>query len=206
MDKYDYRLLMGIKERLGITGNFHDRMLLDYAEDVRYYMFSAGVDPRVVHGEAAIGCIARGVADLWNQGAGEGRFSDMFLQRVTQLALPASGYEDGCGAFDPTPRPEIDAMFGFHGHHEPCPGIPGRPDYHIATDEMIDHIFDCDGSCEPCHKPCPPPEAERPPMDWHKPLPPPQPRVRYLDSDDIDSLFDDDELSNPDGSGTGETL
>ena len=74
------------KARLGITGDYHDALLLAYAEDARAYLISAGVPQEVAYGEDAVGCIARGVADLWNLGAGDGEFSKVFVQRAIQLA------------------------------------------------------------------------------------------------------------------------
>ena len=73
-----------IKTRLLITGEYHDRMIDALAQDVKDYLTSAGAD---VESEAAVGVIARGVADLWNVGAGDGRFSEVFYQRVGQLAI-----------------------------------------------------------------------------------------------------------------------
>ena len=32
------------------------------------------------------GIVARGVADLWNYGSGDGQFSAYFMQRATQLS------------------------------------------------------------------------------------------------------------------------
>ena len=74
------------KTRLGITGEHHDALLLAYATDARAYLVSAGVPEDVADSEEAVGCIARGVADLWNLGAGDGRFSAVFFQRAIQLA------------------------------------------------------------------------------------------------------------------------
>lgn len=50
----------------------------------------AGVKDTVAESEKAVGVIARGVLDLWNFGAGEGRFSQSFFQMVEQLK-----YNDG---------------------------------------------------------------------------------------------------------------
>lgn len=74
------------KTRLGITGEYHDALLLAYAEDARAYLISAGVPEDVAYGEEAVGCVARGVADLWNLGARDGKLSDVFYQRAIQLA------------------------------------------------------------------------------------------------------------------------
>ena len=74
------------KTRLGITGDYHDALIAAYAEDARAFLIDAGVPEAVADSDAAVGCIARGVADLWNLGAGDGRFSAYFVQRAIQLA------------------------------------------------------------------------------------------------------------------------
>ncbi len=74
------------KTRLGITGTYHDSLIAAYAEDARAYLMDAGVPQEVAYGEDAVGCIARGVADLWNLGAGDGKLSSVFYQRAIQLA------------------------------------------------------------------------------------------------------------------------
>lgn len=82
---YDTELIDGIKTRLGITGMYHDELLLAYADDVKEFMISGGVPSDVVESTLAIGVIAKGVMDLWNFGSGEGQFSNTFIQRVNQL-------------------------------------------------------------------------------------------------------------------------
>ena len=93
----DEVLVSEIKKRLGITGDYHDALLLGYANDVKEYMHSAGVPGDVVDGEASVGVISRGVADLWNLGAGEGHFSGLFYQRVIQMALTNWEVVDSAG-------------------------------------------------------------------------------------------------------------
>lgn len=78
----DTQLIEQIKIRLSLTGNYHDSLIGAYAEDVKDFLRDAGVNP---DGPGAIGLISRGVADLWNFGAGDGKFSDVFFQRLTQL-------------------------------------------------------------------------------------------------------------------------
>ena len=131
----DAELLNGIKVRLGITGDYHDGLLLAYAQDVKDYMLSGGVTPRVINGSTSIGCIARGVADLWNYGSGEGKFSEVFYQRVIQLALPIAGMEDGSEDFDEITEEDIDDMFGEDS-------VLNEPDYEIITKDEIDEIID----------------------------------------------------------------
>lgn len=131
----DNELLDAIKTRLGITGTYHDGLLLAYAEDVKAYMLSGGVKPRILEDVASVGCIARGVADLWNYGAGDGKFSEVFYQRVIQLALPSAGIEDGSEEFDPIEDEEIEEIIGGESK-------PEDPDYEVITDEEIKDIVD----------------------------------------------------------------
>lgn len=76
-------LLSEIKSRLAITGNYHDELLTAYAEDVKEYLLSAGVKKKVVESKKAVGCIAKGVSDLWERET----FSDLFRQRAIQLTF-----------------------------------------------------------------------------------------------------------------------
>lgn len=79
--------LANVKNALGITGNYQDPTLQSYIDEVTAFLIDAGVS------EANItdGVIARGVADLWNYGAGEGKLSSYFIMRATQLALKGGG-------------------------------------------------------------------------------------------------------------------
>lgn len=76
-------LLSEIKSRLAITGNYHDELLTAYAADVKEYLLSAGVKKEVVESQKAVGCIAKGVSDLWERET----FSDLFRQRAIQLTF-----------------------------------------------------------------------------------------------------------------------
>lgn len=81
----DANILTGVKNALGITGNFMDDTLNVYIEEVTSYMSNAGVtDSNII---ASVGVIARGVNDLWNNNAGAGKLSPYFYDRVTQLAM-----------------------------------------------------------------------------------------------------------------------
>lgn len=79
-------ILAEVKARLGIVGEYHDATLSGYIEDVKAYLADAGVSAVLLEGEEAVGAIARGVADLWSYGSGEGAFSPVFYQRAVQLA------------------------------------------------------------------------------------------------------------------------
>ena len=80
-------VLDDVKNALGVTGNYQDATLQSYIDEVTAFLIDAGVS------EANItdGVIARGVADLWNYGAGEGKLSPYFVMRASQLALKGSG-------------------------------------------------------------------------------------------------------------------
>ena len=86
-------LVEEIKIRLGITGNYHDELLARFADDVKAFMVSGGVPKAVVESDISVGVIARGVADLWNLGAGDGKFSQVFFQRLGQLVYESEGSE-----------------------------------------------------------------------------------------------------------------
>lgn len=81
----DAELLTKIKSGLGVTGTFQDATLQVYIDDVKAFMASAGVKSTVIDSEASVGCILRGVADLWNYGAGNAKLSIYFKQRLIQL-------------------------------------------------------------------------------------------------------------------------
>lgn len=79
-------ILKEVKTRLGITGDYQDEVVGAHIEDVIAFMIDAGVPDDVVRSRSALGAISRGVADLWNYGAGDAEFSRVFFQRVTQLS------------------------------------------------------------------------------------------------------------------------
>lgn len=74
--------LANVKTALGITGNYQDTTLQIYFDEVVAVLIDAGVAESLI----TDGIVARGVADLWNYGAGEGKLSEYFMQRATQLA------------------------------------------------------------------------------------------------------------------------
>lgn len=79
----DATVLTNVKNALGITGDYQDATLSVYIDEVIAYMISAGVPESVVNDSA--GVIARGVTDLWNYNNSNGKLSDYFYQRVSQL-------------------------------------------------------------------------------------------------------------------------
>lgn len=82
----DAELLTKIKNGLGITTDYMDDTLMVYVDEVKMFLASAGVSEKVIASEASVGCILRGVADLWNYGSGNATLSDYFRMRVIQLA------------------------------------------------------------------------------------------------------------------------
>lgn len=81
----DAELLIKVKNGLGVTGSFQDDTLSVYIDDVKAFMRSAGVAESVLNSDASVGCIMRGVADLWNYGNGNATLSDYFRMRLIQL-------------------------------------------------------------------------------------------------------------------------
>lgn len=71
-----------VKNALGITGDYLDTTLQIYFDEVVDFLQDAGVKQSNI----TKGIVARGVSDLWNYGAGEGKLSSYFMQRAAQLA------------------------------------------------------------------------------------------------------------------------
>lgn len=76
-------MIENVKKALGITGDYLDETLNIYIEEVIDFARNAGVKAE----DISVGLVARGVSDLWNYGAGEGKLSDYFIQRCKQLSL-----------------------------------------------------------------------------------------------------------------------
>lgn len=91
----DVELLGKVKKGLGITGEFQDETLSVYIDDVKAFMRSAGVPETVISSEISVGCIMRGVADLWNYGSGNATLSDYFRMRLIQLKAESEGGTNG---------------------------------------------------------------------------------------------------------------
>lgn len=84
-----FDMLETVKAALGISGTFLDATLSVYIDEVAQYMAAAGVPDSVIGTEQTAGTVARGVSDLWNYGAGEGKLSPYFYERCIQLASVA---------------------------------------------------------------------------------------------------------------------
>lgn len=78
-------MLETIKKALGITGNYLDDTIQIYINEVNSYLVSSGMPSDLVNTAETAGIVARGVADLWNYGSGEGKLSNYFMQRAIQL-------------------------------------------------------------------------------------------------------------------------
>ena len=78
-------MLTKVKKGLGVTGTDLDATLGEYIDEVVAFLKDAGV----AESNIPAGLVTRGVSDLWNYGAGEGKLSEYFMQRATQLSYKA---------------------------------------------------------------------------------------------------------------------
>lgn len=78
-------LLQKVKDSLGITGTYQDKTISAHIAEVKEYLKDAGVKQAAIDSEYAAGVISRGVADLWNYGAGFAALSNYFKERTMQL-------------------------------------------------------------------------------------------------------------------------
>lgn len=79
----EQQLLADVKAALNIGGTYQDAALQQYIAEVKEFLAGAGVKAD----KMTPGLIARGVADLWAYGAGDGKLSDYFMKRAIQAAL-----------------------------------------------------------------------------------------------------------------------
>lgn len=75
-------LLAKTKAALGIEGDYQNDTLTEYIAEIVGFLMDAGVKKQYI----TAGIVARGVSDLWNYGAGDGKLSEYFLQRAAQLS------------------------------------------------------------------------------------------------------------------------
>lgn len=78
----DAELLTKVKKALGIEGDYQNDTISEYIEEVMSFLTDAGVSRENVKA----GLVARGVSDLWNYGASNGKLSEYFMQRASQLS------------------------------------------------------------------------------------------------------------------------
>ena len=74
--------LSDVKTLTGITGDYQDSTVQGWINETEAFLVDAGVKSQNI----TAGLVARGVLDLWNYGAGEGKFSEYFIQRAIQLS------------------------------------------------------------------------------------------------------------------------
>ena len=74
--------LEGVKKATGLTGEYQDGTIQIWFDEAVGFLKDAGVKDALI----TDGIVARGVLDLWNYGAGEGKLSEYFKQRAVQLA------------------------------------------------------------------------------------------------------------------------
>lgn len=74
--------LADVKTLTGITGDYQDDLIQGWMDEAEAFLVDAGVKAQYI----TAGLIARGVLDLWNYGAGDGKFSEYFIQRAIQLS------------------------------------------------------------------------------------------------------------------------
>ena len=79
----DDNILDRVKKALGIEGKYQDDTISEYIKEVIDFIKKSGVKEQNI----SIGVLTRGVADLWNYGSNDGKLSQYFIQRVSQLAL-----------------------------------------------------------------------------------------------------------------------
>lgn len=72
-----------VRTALGITGEYQDATLQEYIDEVEGFLLEAGV----LADHITAGIVSRGVSDLWNYGGAEGKLSEYFMMRASQLAL-----------------------------------------------------------------------------------------------------------------------
>lgn len=82
--------LAKVKTALGISGDYQDDTLTIYIEEVIEELIDSGVARSIAESNAAVGCIALGVNDLWNYSSGGVKHSDYFYKRMIQLSRKVS--------------------------------------------------------------------------------------------------------------------
>lgn len=81
----DNEILQEVKIRLAITDTYHDKLLSSFIQDTKDYLTSVGITDEILTDKKALGILARGVVDLWNNKPSDGEFSKVFYQRAIQL-------------------------------------------------------------------------------------------------------------------------
>lgn len=83
-----FDMLEHVKTSNGQAGNdYINGIFQNYIDEVREYLHDAGIPENVSGTRRCAGLVARGVADLWNLGAGAADLSPYFCKRAAQLSL-----------------------------------------------------------------------------------------------------------------------
>lgn len=85
--------LAKVKTALGVSGNYSDDTLSFYIDEEIRELVDAGVAQTIAESDAAVGCIALGVNDLWNYSSGGVKHSEQFNRRIIQLYAMAKEAE-----------------------------------------------------------------------------------------------------------------
>ena len=75
-------MLVAVKQALNVTGDYQNDCLTQFINEVKSFLVDAGVKAENI----TSGIVTRGVADLWNYGAADGKLSEYFMQRASQLS------------------------------------------------------------------------------------------------------------------------
>lgn len=91
----NFSMLETVKAAIGITGTYQDATIQVWIDEAQQYMLSSGVPSKVIGQPETAGTVVRGVSDLWNYGAGDGKLSPYFYERCIQLASVATDSGEG---------------------------------------------------------------------------------------------------------------
>ena len=84
--KNDTVVLKRVKTALGfIDSDAQNETLLEHIRIVEAEMKTAGVSDEVLEDDISIGCIVRGVIDSWSLSPGEGKYSEMYKEKLVAL-------------------------------------------------------------------------------------------------------------------------
>lgn len=101
-----FSMLDSVMTALGLQGNtFQEPTIQVYIDEVNEYLLDAGVPASVIGTRQTVGIVVRGVADLWNYGAGNGKLSPYFHERAIQLATKPTRTATPTPTPTPTPPP-----------------------------------------------------------------------------------------------------
>lgn len=82
MEDEVFDMLEEVKNAILMGGNFHDKSIQIWIEEVQDYLLKGGVASSIINTRKCLGVIARGISDLRDYG----KFSEYFKERAIQLA------------------------------------------------------------------------------------------------------------------------